>query len=214
MSTIALLLALLAAEPAPRPTGLEGLGFSVIPKGGGKTETAIFGLKGEGYKFVYLVDRSGSMSLPAGRSTLDAVKKELLASLGPLDSVHQFQLIFYNEKPALYNPTGVAGRLVFATPQNKALVEDFLQRLQPDGGTYHEEALRLATSLHPDVIFWLSDAGKPPLEAAELARVERWAAGIRINAIEFGETDSAPADSFMATVARRTGGQYKYVPRP
>jgi len=41
--------------------GLQELGFSVAPREGGKAHTSLFGVVGEGYKFVYVFDRSGSM---------------------------------------------------------------------------------------------------------------------------------------------------------
>ncbi|HTN76656.1 MAG TPA: hypothetical protein VL096_15465, partial [Pirellulaceae bacterium] len=61
------------------------------------TETGVFGVKGRGTKFVYVFDRSGSMSGFGGRP-LAAAKRELLASINDLDTVHQFQVIFYNER--------------------------------------------------------------------------------------------------------------------
>ena len=102
-----------AAEPAKKAEKeaspqrqFEGLGFSVAPPEGGKARTSLFGVVGEGYKFVYVLDRSGSMD----GKPLRAVKEELIRSLSTLGSVHQFQIIFYNHQPTLLNPTGVSGR--------------------------------------------------------------------------------------------------------
>ena len=105
------------AKTADGPGGgkeFEGLGFSVAPKGGGKARIGMFGLWGEGYKFVYVFDRSGSMG-GDGSASLKAVKAELLASLKNLDTVHQFQIIFYNHRPVLFNPSGTPGKLAFGT---------------------------------------------------------------------------------------------------
>jgi len=46
----------------------------------GTARTEVFGVAGEGYKFVYVFDRSGSMG-GSGRSPLDAAKEELLGLL-------------------------------------------------------------------------------------------------------------------------------------
>jgi hypothetical protein len=203
----------LCDEPAKDPGTLkdfETLGFSVAPKGGGKARTSMFGLVGEGYKFVYVMDRSGSMG-GSGRASLKAVKAELTESLKTLDTVHQFQLIFYNERPVLFNPSGIEGKLAFATDQNKERALRFLEVIQADGGTDHEQALRMATSMRPDVIFLLTDGDEPKLTDQEMERVVNRAAGIIIHTIEFGPGPKPSAPSFLEDLAHRTGGKYVYV---
>ncbi len=174
-------------KPVNNPAGkeFEGLGFSVAPRGGGKARTGMFGLWGEGYKFVYVFDRSGSMG-GDGSASLRAVKAELLASLKNLDTVHQFQIIFYNHRPVLFNPSGTPGKLVFGTEQNKQAVERFLNTIEANGGTDHEAALRMACSIRPDVIFFLTDGDEPKLTPQEMEKVQQWSVGIRMNIIEFG----------------------------
>lgn len=202
-----------AAEPSKNPTRLkdfEALGFSVAPKGGGKTKTSMFGLVGEGYKFVYVVDRSGSMG-GSGRTSLKAVKAELVESLKTLDTVHQFQIIFYNERPVLFNPSGIEGKLAFATDQNKDRALRFLDVIQADGGTDHEQALRMATAMRPDVIFLLTDGDEPKLTEREMERVVRWAAGMVIHTVEFGPGPKPAGPRFLEDLAHRTGGQFVYV---
>jgi hypothetical protein len=177
---------------------------------GGKARTSLFGVVGEGHKFVYVFDRSGSMG-GSGQNSLQAVKAELLRSLKNLDTVHQFQIIFYNERPVVFNPTGTPGRLAFATEQNKQRVERFLDSITAQGGTAHEEALKLAIRLQPDVIFFLTDGDDPKLTPAQLEKIQRMAAGIIINAIEFGPGPKPPGPSFLADLARQNGGGYAYV---
>jgi len=199
-----------AADSSPEKQLQQGLGFSIAPKEGGKARTSLFGLVGEGYKFVYVFDRSGSMG-GSGRDSLKAVKAELLESLKNLDTVHQFQIIFYNELPVLFNPTGTPGRLTFATEQNKDRVARFLETIKADGGTAHEDALRLAIRLHPDVIYFLTDADDPKLEPPELERIRNMAAGIVINTVEFGPGPKPAGASFLADLARQNGGGYVYI---
>jgi hypothetical protein len=195
---------------APPDKQLEGLGFSLAPREGGKGRTSLFGIVGEGYKFVYVFDRSGSMG-GEGRESLRAVKAELIRSLKHLDSVHQFQIIFYNERPVVFNPTGTPGRLAFATDENKQRAARFLDTIVADGGTDHEDALRLAIRLHPDVIFFLTDADDPKLTSGQLAKISRLAAGVVIHAIEFGPGPKPKEESFLAALARQNGGKYAYI---
>ena len=177
---------------------------------GEKAKVSLFGIEAEGYKFVYVFDRSGSMDAP-GHHALPAVKAELIRSLQTLDSVHQFQIIFYNERPRLFSPTGQPGRLVFGTDQNKRLAENFINSVEADGGTDHEEALMLAIKARPDVIFLLTDGDDPPLGKRELERIDRFGAGIIINTIQFGAGPQADAEHFSVKLARQSGGKSAYV---
>ncbi|MEN6407234.1 MAG: VWA domain-containing protein [Thermoguttaceae bacterium] len=209
LATVATLDSRVVAQQVPQ-NDVEGLGFSMAPKEGGKARTSLFGVVGEGYKFVYVFDRSGSMG-GSGQRALRAAKGELIRSLEPLDTVHQFQLIFYNEQPLLFNPSGTPGRLAFATDANKRRAIRFIESVQADGGTNHEDALRLAIRLQPDVIFLLTDADEPTLTAAQLDKIRTLAAGIVINAIEFGDGPKPAGASFLETLARENGGGYAYV---
>jgi hypothetical protein len=188
-----------AAGPGPRRT-----------PGKGGARLSVFGTRGEGYKFVYVFDRSGSMA-GSGRSALRAAKAELLASLKGLDTNHQFQIIFYNERPWQFNPSGQPGKLAFGTDRNKQLARKFIGGVTADGATRHEDALLMAIRLRPDVIFFLTDADEPHLTPGQLAKIHRKAGGIAINAIEFGFGPRRDEANFLVRLARQNGGQYAYV---
>ena len=111
----------------------------------------------------------------------------------------------------VFNPTGTPGRLAFATEQNKQRAARFIDSITAEGGTAHEEALKLAIRLQPDVIFFLTDADDPKLTPAQLEKIRHLAAGIVINAIEFGPGPKPPGESFLAELARQNGGGYVYV---
>ena len=187
---------------APLPT--------FVPGGEGKARTSLFGVTGEGYSFVYVFDRSGSMG-GSGRTSLRAVKAELLNSLKNLGPTQQFQIIFYNDRPTLFNPSGIPGKLAFANENNKQRALQFVDSINAGGGTEHEDALKMATGLHPDVIFFLTDGDRPQLSPRQLEKVQRWAAGTIINTVEFGPGPHPAANSFVAQIAQLTGGQYAYV---
>ena len=177
---------------------------------GGKAHTSLFGVEAAGYRFVYVIDRSESMG-GSGPTALKAAKAALLASLNDLHETNQFQIVFYNEKPSVFNPTGDSRRALFATEQNKAAAEKFVDSITAFDGTAHDAALMLAVRLHPDVIYWLTDADEPKLSAAQLARLERLTAGIIVNAIEFGSGPQPEGENFLVQAARQSGGTHRYV---
>jgi hypothetical protein len=177
---------------------------------GGRTRTGVFGVEGEGSKFVYVFDRSGSMG-GAGRNALRAAKIELLKSLESLEQIHQFQIIFYNERPTMFALAGQPGRLVFGNESSKLQAQKFVDAITADGGTQHEDALMQALRMRPDVIFFLTDGADPELSGAQLARIRKANGGqTSINVVEFG-LGSPPSYNFLQRLARDNGGRYVYV---
>jgi hypothetical protein len=173
---------------------------------GEKAQVSLFGVKGEGSKFVYVLDRSGSTD----GKLLTAAKAEILTSIEAIDDVHQFQLVVYNERPKAFNPSGSGGQLAFGTDANRQEVKKFLSTVSGDGGTDHAAALSMAIRMHPDVIFMLSDGDEPMLTARDLERIDRLGPGIVINTIQFGEGRKLE-HGFMEKLAKQSGGEYKFV---
>ncbi len=195
-------------------TGAGGLTAGPAGKGrmsDGRARTSVFGVTGEGQKFVFVFDRSGSMG-GSGRSALAAAKDELIASLKPLESTHQFQIIFYNDEPLLFQPPGRGQQLSFADEPSKQAAEKFIRQIRADGATDHERALSLALRLQPDVIFFLTDADQPVMSTAELSRVQRMNSGqAAIHAIEFGFGPPLSGENFLMRLAAQNSGQHRYV---
>jgi len=189
----------------------RGSAGTAMPQGG-RARTRVFGIEAEGHKFVYVFDRSGSMGGSSRNSPLNTAKAELLASLEGLGDTHQFQIIFYNEQPTIFALAGQPGKLVFGNEQNKASAQKFVRGIIADGGTRHLEALELALKLHPDVIFFLTDADQPELSPAQLAKISRINGGsCSINAIEFGLGPEIGNDNFLVRLARENGGRHTYI---
>ncbi|MGA2259303.1 MAG: VWA domain-containing protein [Thermoguttaceae bacterium] len=191
-----------AVEP-----GNDHAGGKMLGSPGEKAQVSLFGVKAEGTKFVYVLDRSGS----TGGKVLAAAKAEILASIEKIDDVHQFQLVVYNERPKAFNPAGPNGQLAFGTDANRAEVKKFLGSLEADGGTDHAAALLLAIRMRPDVIFLLTDGDKPFVTAQEMARIDRVGPGIMIHTIQFGEGPQTGGRGWMGKLARQSGGEYGYV---
>jgi hypothetical protein len=171
----------------------------------------VFGVEGEGSVFLYVFDRSDSMNGYQGRP-LAAAKAELIESLRGLDSIHQFQIIFYNDRVTAFNPLEPQPpRLMFADATNKQLAEAFVRQIRASGGTRHMVPLRLALRLAPDVVFFLTDAAYPQLSNAELDELRRSNTGTVINTIEFGAGPQMGGDNFLKKLARQNGGRHAYV---
>jgi hypothetical protein len=201
------------ATGAGNLSGLGGSEASSGSQGGGKAKTSVFGVEGYGDSFVYLFDRSDSMN--AGQAgPLRAAKRELMASLASLTSVHQFQIVFYNEAPTPYRSSLSRNRgMLFASDAEKRQAMRFVSNVVAMGGTEHLDALRLAIAMAPDVIFFLTDADEPALKADQLAdlvdRCQR--AGTTIHAIELGNGSNPPSGRWIEALADRTGGEYRYL---
>ena len=140
-------------------------------------------MEGVGSKFVYLFDRSVSME----GSLLAAAKRQLIASLQSLESVHQFQILFFNYDVQIWDLTGGQQRIPFATARNKQLATRYVQGITASGGTLRRKALQRALALRPEVVFFLTDTDNK-MAAGDVTQAIRQAvrAGTTIHTIEFG----------------------------
>ena len=178
---------------------------------GRSVQTSVFGLSGVGSQFVYVFDRSGSMGEFNGRP-LAAAKKELLASLDELEDVHQFQVIFYNDQPAVFNPTGQSPHMWWADDRGKTLARRFVASMAAAGGTEHMAALQMALGMKPHILFFLTDANEPQLSLQELDKIRRQnSSATAIHIIEFGYGPASKRDNFLKRLARQNGGRHAYV---
>lgn len=179
-----------------------------IATGAGQGQTSMFGIRDSGQRFVYVIDSSGSMY----GDPMRVAKAELIASLRSLNRSQEFAIIFYNKAPHVMELRGHEGeRLYRATDYNRAAANDFIYREQPQAGTDHMLALRLALGLKPDVIYFLTDAKQPVLKTADLHEIDELNRGTRIHCIEFGSGADLELDSnFLRRLARRNKGGYSY----
>jgi hypothetical protein len=172
------------------------------------TETHVFGVRGKGSRFVYVFDRSSSME----GAPLAAAKRELIASLQNLQSIHQFQIIFYNQEPQLMPSfRGQAPRMAFGDDPGKRQAATFIGGIMAFGATDHVKALATALRLRPDVIFFLTDADEPQLLPSDFDTIRRLNQGTVINTIEFGVGPPQPRYSFLQQLAAENGGEHGYI---
>ena len=139
-------------------------------------------------------------------------KRELIASLESLQRTSRFQIVFYNERPTVFNPNpSTPPELLFGTDAAKEEAQGFVSAIRGRGGTRHLDALQAALRMGPDVIFFLTDADEPELTDEELEQVDRWnRSAATIHTIEFGVGEKRPSENFLQKIAKRNLGQYVY----
>ena len=162
----------------------------------GDATVNFFGATGKGSKFVFVFDRSGSMT---GRP-LEAVKRGLIQSLEPLKSNHSFNIIAYDSDYVKWKD-----KLVPATTENKVGAIKFVENVAVQGGTEPFAPLLEAISQKPEVIFFMTD-GEFSLDVNEIVRRSR---GLNINTVQF--SDGQPL-AVLQELAKRTGGDFRLVP--
>jgi Ca-activated chloride channel family protein len=171
-------------------------------------QTTFFDIAAKGNRFVYVLDRSGSMY---DHDAIRVAKEELNASLAALEQTQQFQVVFYNQGVLELNPTGGQPQMQWATEINRTMARQFISGVQPDGGTDHMPALKKALHYQPDHLFFLTDADQPILSARELNEIKTRNNGrTKIHCIEFGKGAELASDNFLKKLARENGGSYRY----
>jgi hypothetical protein len=176
-------------------------------KSGGKT-LQVFGTEGTGNSFVFVFDRSGSMSEHAERP-IRAAKTELIQSINSLENLYRFNIIFYNENFLAWRQNR---KMAEATDQNKENAKRFVEGITPVGGTRHLEPLLEAIKHRPDVIFFLTDGDEAhAMSAGQLDKIARDNSHrSQINVIQFGVGTNRESN-FLQKLAANNRGQYVYV---
>lgn len=191
-----------------------GSGNSQLPNNGrgagSKVKTNVFGIEGEGTRFLYVFDRSASM-LGFEEKPIKRAKEELINSLESLGETHQFQIVFYNDHPT---PFGGSQRpkMLRGEDQQKEQAIRFVKNITGDGGTNHVDALNMALAMNPDVIFFLTDADDNP-GAQKIERITNRAdqIGATIHCIQFGEGNPSFGSNWIQRLAEQTRGKFKYI---
>ncbi len=173
-------------------------------------QVSFFGASDTGKRVVYVLDCSSSMDI---NDAIGVARSELKASLNQLRRDQQFQVIFYNNNRRIIQFRGAEEpQLLSATAINRNLAVQFIDAQVASGGTNHMPALRRALGFRPDVIFLLTDADEPRLQAADFAEIRRLNKGrCRIHCIEFGKhADLSGVGNFLKKLAHQGRGTYRY----
>jgi hypothetical protein len=192
-------------------SGLGGRGLGL--RGDGKdahsgrgslwgSESGFYGLGSEGQSLVYIVDCSDSMN---ENGKFKHATAELLRTLENLSSYQKFFVIFFNNGAYPMDADGP----VDATYDHVQDLRRWMSYVVPGGGTDPMPALTYALSLKPDAIFLLSDGEFDPLVIDDLrAQNTVKEKPIPINTVSFY---SREAIGIMKTIARQSGGKFRFV---
>ena len=179
--------------------------------GEGVGQTVGFGdVRGSGRKFVYVLDRSDSMSWNSGepmrRAVADAVAS--VNSLDPQRGANKFQIVVYNHDVEVFD-RGTS--LIDVNASSKARAVRYLRSLVATGGTSPEKALETGIKLRPDVVFFLTDADEE-LTSHTLATIRSLRTQYKVRQIcvvEFGKA-SEPRKQTFRQLAGENNGTYVF----
>jgi len=169
----------------------------------GKGYATFCGLEAKGYRFVFIVDSSGSMQ----GQRFSAACQELMTSIADLDEHQSFYVIFFNatEYPQAYphvdnemSPAGVA---------SLERLTAWMRGVVPNGWTNPDGAIRRGLDLKPDAIFLLTDGEFNQGGALSVIRRHKFRAAI--HTVAFASAEGAP---MLQEIAARTGGSFRFVP--
>ena len=161
---------------------------------------SFFGTVSRGNKFVFIIDKSGSMS----GNRLAAAKKELCSTLKGLKPTDKFMIYFFSDA-AQAMP---ARAMLAGTPKNIPWATDWVSGRSVDGGTNPTQALSWCFNLRPDTVWLLTDgqfADGPALDAIAAGNRQLKA---RINTLAFHDKAGA---NILQRIARENDGTYRFV---
>jgi hypothetical protein len=211
------------------PSLMSGVGESPFGPGGGSGNggdgngmTSVFGLSGEGGKFVYAFDRSESMNsvftlyskqqILSSITPLASAKLEMSRSLGALGRANKFQIIFYNDNPVMFGDDHYGHELFSATEENKQRANEYIENMKAEGFTNHLAALDMAIGMEPNVIFLLTDGeAKDDLHPSIVRKLYKICLRkkILLNVIHF--CNQPRENCTLERLAEKTGGQHIFI---
>ena len=193
---------LLAAPPAAAAVSVPVAPPSSAAQGtvGAGGAASFFGQAGRGTRFVYVIDRSGSMN----GARFDAARFEIVKSIRSLRDHESFQVVFYSNDFMVMPTPG----LLRASAANKEKAVDWVRGVSPGGGTDPSGALEHAlTTLRPTTIWLLSD-GSFNTDVTGLLQQLNPGAEVQINTIAF---HSRGGEALLKIIADENDGDYRHV---
>lgn len=170
--------------------------------------TIVFGVKGTGRRFVYVIDCSASMAHEGGRA-IEAARKEVAESLDHLHKGNDFAILAYADTIDRWpNGTGVTG---FAAWSSDELLRSkgFLRDLAPDGTATHAKAIDEALTMMPDVVFVITDSHvRHDITRKQLGALLDNARGAKIMVAHLASAAVQRCPN-LAELAGKTGGRYE-----
>lgn len=181
----------------------------------GEGTVGFFGTRAAGNSFVFIVDCSGSMSTPVklrrrsrvtAGTRYDRAIRELANAMKELSAEQSFYVVFFNhETYPLFHPNPVR-QLLKSAPSTRERTYAWTRQISPSGETAPQDAMKLALSLKPDVIFFLTD-GVIPGVTRRIAKGSNKSDTV-IHTIAFGLRGE---HGLMKGIAKDNGGRFRFV---
>lgn len=157
------------------------------------------GIKAKGYKFVYVVDISGSMH---GERFQRAIR-ELRQSIDQLCYDQRYYIVFFNG-----NSYPMPGEeLMEPTRENLKKTWNWVSNAAPNGSTHPLDSLLTAVDFKPDAVFLLSDGQFDPLTGHQLQAL-RPETRVPVHTVGFESREGEP---MLMDISQKTGGIYRFV---
>ena len=159
---------------------------------------SFFGTAAKGKRFVFIIDKSGSMT---GRNFRKA-KNEIMRTLRSLPADARFMIYFFSSGTEKMP----ANALMAAVPKNIDWAIQWVGGRSSGGGTMPSGAIRAAFDDKPDTIWLLTD-GQMEGDPAGQIRAKNKGKNIRVNTLCFPGGD----DQLLKRIAKENGGTYRFV---
>ena len=182
-------------------------------------QTGFFGIEATGNRIVYVIDMSPSMEYGYQIRRYDRAVNEVLASVSQLRPDQEFLVFLFCFNMYVMDIEG-PGKYCLPTPANKSALERWLATVRLQAGTDPREAIVAALQKDPSCCFLLSDGefnGRRyrnnrvfdnRTSAVQLARIHN-KEYCPIHTIGLEDRGS---QRDMTTIAKDSGGTYKFVP--
>ena len=182
-----------------------------------KGVNVFFGTASRGNKFVFIIDKSGSME----GDRLAAAKEELCRTLKGLKATDKFMVYFFSDNaepmpvPAMLsffsnNAEPMPARAMLSgTPKNIRWAVKWVRTRSVQGGTAPRQSLHWCFNLRPATVWLLTDG----LFSDEDGALDTIATGnrqlkARINTVALHDKDGA---DILRRIARENDGKYRFV---
>jgi len=163
---------------------------------------SFFGTKSKGSRFVFVIDKSGSMG---DKKKFVRAKRELIKTLRALPKNSRFMVYFFDEG----SEKMPVNNMMAAVPSNISWAEDWVKSVGMGGGTDPRKALKSGFSLKPDTIWLLTD-GVFNDESGVLAKIRSAnpKSIARINTLAIMDRGG---EKVLKQIAKENGGTYRFV---
>jgi hypothetical protein len=204
--------------------GQAGGGWAQFGPGSGGSGHAprgtMFDRGGNAHHVVYCIDASGSMAFASrnGGSVFDAVREQMLYSMGRLSDSQDFHVVMFQEGPPIELP---AKRLQPVTPENRLAAARWLSQVAPHGaGSDPIPALNRCFDVLANAdkarrgkqIFLLTDGAFPNNDAVLKCVKERnKARDVHVFTFLYGEQEDESIVRTMREIAVSSKGSYKNI---